>query len=165
MIKIFGITLAVGITIALLITQCAAPPPNQDVESNPLKATVEAYIQTYQERADWEAFLSFYSDSVLMKDILLDLEFQGKEAFAAFYDWPNPAFEKLYPGQKTFELEEVVIQENIAAIRGTFTPFIWKKERQDWAGGFTIWLYFDEGQKIIQQVDYIKYPKRFLPDE
>ena len=75
-----------------------------------------------------------------------------------FYDWPNPAFQKLSPDQLIFTTETLLIQDNQAIIRGHFEPFIWKEERQEWAGDFVFWLYFNEANKIIKQLDYVKYP-------
>ncbi len=143
--------------LAITITNCSAPQSDSD-----LSPVVEDYIRTYQKRKDWTKFLSFYSDSVYMKDVNLGLEFQGKDAFKTFYDWPNPNFKKLNDNQRNFTVEDVVVYQDKAIIRGYFNPFYWKGEIQNWAGPFIIWLYFDETHKIIQQYDYVKYPARFL---
>ena len=123
-----------------------------------LKTRVADYIQTYQERTDWDKLLSFYSDTLHFEDINLGLKMDGIEAFKQFYDWPNPDFQKLIPNQLIFKTEAVLIQRNQAIIRGQFEPFIWKKERQEWAGDFVFWLYFNEDGKIVKQLDYVKYP-------
>lgn len=127
-----------------------------------IEEVVEDYIHTYQERDNWDHFLSLYSDSLMMKDINLNYECQDLAAFAEFYDWPNPDFKKVNASDKTFELEDIVIQDHKAVIRGKFTPFYWKEKLQDWNSSFVIVLYFNEDLRIIQQYDYIKYPTDIL---
>ena len=39
-----------------------------------LETVVNDYIQTYQERTEWEKLCSFYSDTLYFKDINLGLE-------------------------------------------------------------------------------------------
>ena len=143
--------------LLLLVLSC------QNNTDNSLAGIVEDYLQTYQERNDWEKMLAFYSDSIHLEDINLELEFNGKEAFRAFYDWPNPSFQKTSPDQKTFQIEEVTIAGQTAVIRGRLAPFYWEGELQNWPGLFTIWLTFNEDQQIIRQYDFFKYPKSFLP--
>lgn len=123
-----------------------------------IESTVADYIQTYQERTDWEKLVSFYSDTLHFEDINLGLKMEGIEAFKKFYDWPNPDFQKLTPEQLIFKTEAILIQRNQAIIRGHFEPFIWKGERQEWAGDFVFWLYFNKAGKIVEQLDYVKYP-------
>ncbi len=135
----------------------------QNNTDSTLTAVVDDYLQTYQERNDWEKMLSFYSDSIYLEDVNLELEFNGKDAFRDFYDWPNPSFRKTSPQQKTFQIEEVAIHGQTAVIRGRLAPFYWKNDLQNWPGLFTIWLTFNEDQQIIRQYDFFKYPKSFLP--
>lgn len=129
-----------------------------------LQETVERYIQTYQSRTDWPAFLDFYADSVYMEDMNLGLSFKEKKEFAKFYDWPNEAFQKLSTEQNTFILDELTVGENHAIIRGRFQPFYWKGELQQWSGNFLITLYFNSAHKIVRQYDFVRYPKRFLSE-
>ena len=146
-----------AIFIALLVTNCTDNQPNKE-----LSLIVDDYIQTYQEREDWEKLLSFYSDSIYLNDINLGMEFNGIDSFKVFYDWPNSNFKKLSPEQEHFFIDDVIVLENKAIIRGNFNPFYWKGEVQEWAGPFIFCLYFNEDNKIIQQYDYVKYPARFL---
>ena len=134
-------------------------------QSPELRPVVEDYIKTYQERSDWDKMLSFYSDSIVLKDLNFGLEFKGIEAFKGFYDWPNPDFQKLSPDQKSLTVDELVIDGSTAVIRGQFQPFYWKGEQQNWPGGFSIWLHFDKQQKIDQQLAYIIYPASLLPQD
>lgn len=142
---------------------CAAAVTLPSAEpTTSLEEVVEDYIRTYQERKDWNKLLSFYSDSLNFQDVNLGMDFASKSAFEEFYDWPNPDFQKLSPEQKHFEVEDLVVLNNQAIIRGHFNPFYWKGQRQDWADGFVIWLYFNQDQKIIRQYDFVKYPAWIL---
>lgn len=132
------------------------------VQAQSIKKVVDDYIETYRERNDWDKFLSFYDDSVYMKDILLGYECKGLEAFKQFYDWPNANFKKLTPTTKTFEVEDIVIDSKVAIIRGYFNSFYWKHKKMDWPEGFTIWLYFNKEKKINKQLDYLHYPSDIL---
>lgn len=145
--------------LALILTACTQPPMEEQAD---LQSILDAYIQTYQERQDWEAFLAFYSDTLYMKDVNLKVECKDLESFKTFYDWPNPDFKKLFPEQQTFDIDQVLLEQQTAVIRGRFLPFFWKGERQNWAGDFTLWLLFNEEYKIIEQYDYIVYPPEFL---
>ena len=133
-------------------------------EGDQLQQVVDDYIATYQARDDWQGFLSFYSDSLYFLDINLKAEYHDREAFAAFYDWPNPGFKKVTADQLTFEVEDLVVADQTAIIKGRFEPFYWQGELQEWTDLFTIWLHFNDERKIIRQYDFIKYPKAFLPD-
>ena len=139
----------------------AALPPDEDEQ---LLEVVAEYITTYQERKDWDKLLSFYSDSLYFLDINMQMEFTDKAGFMSFYDWPNPNFRKLSPDQKSFLVEDIIVKDRTAVIKGRFQPFYWKDDLREWTDLFTIWLHFNEDLKIIRQYDFIKYPKQFLPE-
>ena len=142
-----------------------APPPTPAPDpTTELQKVVEDYIATYQAREDWEKLLSFYSDSLYFIDINMKYEFHDKAGFMEFYDWPNPQFSKLTPEQKHFLVEDLIIKDHTAIIKGRFQPFYWKGDLKEWTELFTMWLHFDDDYQIIQQYDFIKYPKQFLPE-
>lgn len=133
-----------------------------NLQAQSIQKVVKDYIETYRERNDWEKFLSFYDDSLYMKDISLGYECKSLQAFKEFYDWPNPNFKKVTPDTKTFEVEGLIIKRNTAIIRGYFNSFYWKEQKMNWPEGFTIWLYFDKNKKIIKQLDYLHYPSEIM---
>lgn len=57
------------IAVALVLSYCAS----QGTAAS-LKDKVQDYINTYQQRSDWDHFLSFYADSVHMVDTNLAYE-------------------------------------------------------------------------------------------
>lgn len=150
----------------LALASCTEPKVEAELpdETEQLQQVVEAYITTYQARADWGKLLSFYSDTVYFQDVNLKLEFDTKADFMAFYDWPNPDFSKLSPEQKAFLVEDLIIKDRTAIIKGRFQPFYWQGDLKEWTDLFTIWLHFNEDGKIVRQYDFIKYPKQFLPE-
>lgn len=154
---------AAGITIAAC-EDAASEADSAMPVGEELQQVASDYIATYQARDDWQGFLSFYSDSLYFLDINLKTEFFDREGFASFYDWPNPGFKKVAPDQPTFVVEDLVVANQTAIIKGRFQPFYWQGELQEWTDLFTIWLHFDDDLKIVRQYDFIKYPKAFLPD-
>lgn len=153
------------VSLCVLGFSCEPSSPEQPTDTNEiLRLVVNDYISTYQARDDWHKFLSFYSDSLYFLDVNLRTAFQDKEGFAAFYDWPNPNFEKTAPEQLTFTVEDLIVADHTAIIKGRFLPFYWQGELKEWTELFTIWLHFDDDWKIVRQYDFIKYPKIFLPE-
>ena len=164
--KILMLLLASGLIGLMACSESPAPPmfdPVPDTAAE-LQEVVADYIATYQSRNDWDKFLSFYSDSLYFLDINLKIDFHDKEGFMEFYDWPNPNFRKVTPDQQTFLVEDLIVKDNTAIIKGRFEPFYWKDDLKEWTDLFTMWLHFDDDHKIIRQYDFIKYPKQFLPE-
>ncbi|MEL6657269.1 MAG: nuclear transport factor 2 family protein [Bacteroidota bacterium] len=164
--KILMVCFAIGLLALLACEDASAPPAAESVPdpSAELQKVVEDYIATYQAREDWEKLLSFYSDSLYFIDINMKYEFHDKAGFMAFYDWPNPQFSKLSPEQKHFLMEDLIVKDQTAIIKGRFQPFYWKGDLKEWTDLFTMWLHFNDDHKIIRQYDFIKYPKQFLPE-
>lgn len=150
------------ILLLSVIILCCSGCTNVQTETSPLQDTVDDYIKTYQERNDWEKMLSFYSDSIYLYDPNLQYECNGMEEFKFFYNWPDTNFRKFSPEQANLTVEDLMIEGNKAVLRGRFNPFYWQGQLQDWPGGYTIWLFFNEDQKIIQQYDYIIYPPEII---
>lgn len=124
-----------------------------------LQKIVDNYIQTYQKRADFNKFLSFYSDSILLEDMVGGYRMEGKNAFAEFFDWPNPNFQKLE--EETLMITDKIIDNQQAVLKGYFTPFSWNDQKVE-AMQFTTVLTFDEANKIEHQVDWINYPNNLI---
>lgn len=144
------------ILLSTLLLACG--PSEEEKFEQQVRSRAIDYFATYQQRKDWDKFLSFYHPSITFSDVALRTRTRGIHAFEEFYNWPDSNFQKMSPAQKHLELQDIVTQDSLVVARGHFNPFYWHGEKQEWSGGFTIWLYFDKNLKIRHQVDYIQYP-------
>ncbi|WPP49090.1 nuclear transport factor 2 family protein [Catalinimonas niigatensis] len=142
--------------IIILLTACG--PSEEEKFEQQIRSKAIDYFATYQQRKDWNKFLSFYHPNIAFTDVALSTRTRGIDAFEKFYNWPDSNFQKMNPAQKHLELQDIITQDSLVVARGHFNPFYWHGEKQEWSGGFTIWLYFDKNLKIRHQVDYIQYP-------
>ncbi|MDF9798191.1 hypothetical protein OKW21_003454 [Catalinimonas alkaloidigena] len=143
--------------LPFLLLMACGPSEEEKFEQQVRSRAIE-YFSTYQKREDWNKFLSFYHPKVTFTDAALKTRTRGLEDFKEFYNWPDSNFQKISPAQKHLELQDIITQDSLVVARGHFNPFYWHGEKQEWTGGFTIWLYFDKDLKIRHQVDYIQYP-------
>ncbi|HAA13644.1 MAG TPA: hypothetical protein DCE41_18895 [Cytophagales bacterium] len=144
--------------ISLSFVGCSGPSGTRQL--------AEAYFETYAERDNWEDMLGYYSDSVMFTDVTLKLDLEGKQAFAGFYNWPDDRFEKGNPHGPTLVVESLVTEGLTAVARGYFAPFYWDgvlMGAEPWE--FTIWLEYNEAGLITRQIDMLRYPKAFLPED
>ncbi|MCB0548597.1 MAG: nuclear transport factor 2 family protein [Phaeodactylibacter sp.] len=156
-----GILMLALLMLASACTEKGTPALQQQTER---QAT--AYFQTFSQRTDWEKLLSFYRDDVQFTDTNMRYRAKSIGGFKAFYNWPDPGFEKMSPDQAHLELESLVANDSIAVGRGHFNPFYWHGKLQEWDdASFTIWLYFDQQGKIYKQYDFITYPVELLTGE
>ena len=86
--------------------------------------------------------------------------------FKRFYNWDGEGdnFRKLSPEQEHLTLKTLVANDSVAVGRGTVNPFYYYDELidEEWGMEFTIWLFFDEEQKIKRQIDWIEYAPSVL---
>lgn len=132
---------------------------NQD---SVIKQTVKDYYQTYQERNDFQKFLSFYDEEMILEDIIFGEKINGLEKFEEFFDWENPKFKKL--SEKTLIVQEQIFDKNKVVTKGYFTPFKWGDYECE-SMNFTTILTFNENGKIIKHVDWINYPSTLIDYE
>ena len=120
----------------------------------------------YADRDDWEGFISLYSDDMAFQDIILRNSLRGKNAFKAFYNWPDTLFSKHPDYPETLVLQELVSNDSVAVGKGYFTPFYYAGALyEDWEHmRFTMILHFDHQGKIVKHVDWIEYPPSFLKE-
>ena len=128
------------------------------------EVSAQVFFKTYADRSDWEGFLSLYDEDMIFQDIILRKNLQGKEAFRAFYNWPDSLFSKHPDYPKTLVLEELVANDGAAVGKGYFTPFYYAGVLyEDWEHmRFTMILHFNEKGKITKHVDWVEYPPAFL---
>ena len=139
----------------LLLLLCSC----QQKENLLIQEKTKEYYRTYQERSDFQKFLSFYDDHVVMEDIILGERKNGKKEFADFFDWSNPDFSKT--DSLALIITNQLFQENQVLTQGYFTPFKWGEQHFE-AMHFTTILTFNAKGKIIKQVDWINYPSTLI---
>ena len=120
---------------------------------------VTEFYSVYSERQDFEKFIEFYNEDIVLEDIITGERIEGKENLKSFFDWNNPDFELL---EKTsLVVSDIIIDRKKAVIKGYFTKFSWGGYEFD-AMHFTTLLTFNESGKIIHQVDWINYPSSLV---
>lgn len=144
--------------LLILIGLSACGPSEEEKFEQRIRERAIDYFATYQQREDWDKFLGFYHPQLTFEDVALKTRTRGLDDFKDFYNWPDSNFQKINPQQKHIELQDLVTQDSLVVARGHFNPFYWHGEKQEWTGGFTIWLYFDKNLRIRHQVDHIQYP-------
>ena len=127
--------------------------------SNQLEPLIQEYIQVYQERSDFDAFLSYYAEDMIIEDMITGYRVEGKKGFAEFFNWPDPRFESRHPN--TYEVETLIIDGQKVTIQGYFTPFSWDGQEVE-AMQFVTILFFNDKNKIIKHVDWINYPNSLI---
>jgi len=132
--------------------------------SNPsnLSKIVDNYQSTHAQRADIVSLMGFYSDEIVLKDMINGEKIEGKPSLEIFFDWNNPAYKKLH--SKTLIVEENLFEGNKVVSKGYFTPFKWGETEYE-AMHFTTILTFNSSGKIIKQIDWINYPNNLVDYE
>lgn len=133
-----------------------------DVDKERIDQIVEDYSTVYSDRIDFDKFLSFYSDSIVLEDIVNGDKLRGKRALKDFFNWNNRAFKKISP--YNLVVEQKIIEGNTAVLKGYFTKFKWG-ESEFGPMYFTTMLTFDDSGKIIKQLDWVNYPKELIACE
>lgn len=137
----------------LCIGACKYQPDND------MAQTIDAYLATYAERQDFESFLSFYSEDVVLEDIISGERIVSKSALKDFFDWNNPAYHKIE--ESTLIVQSITIEKNKAVVEGYFTAFKWGDsvfEAMHFVSMFTL----NDKNKITQQTDWINYPNTLV---
>lgn len=126
-----------------------------------VRSTAQKYFETFADRTEWDTLCSFYREDVHFKDIMLQLDLDSLWRFKRFYKWDEEGdrFKKMFPEQEHLDLQSLVVDGNTAVGRGHINPFYYDGVLIDpeWGMEFTIWLYFDENLKIIEQIDWMEY--------
>ena len=137
---------------SLFLNSCTSTEPD-------ISDTTKEYYSTYQERSDFDKFLNFYDENMVLEDIMLGERMVGKAAFASFFDWNNPKFQKLEA--IALFVEQQIIQGKHVVTQGYFTSFKWG-DTEVGTMYFTTILTFNDNGKIIKHVDWINYPNELV---
>jgi hypothetical protein len=145
--------LTLYILIGIILCSCAFESENN------LEEIVDDFYQTYSERQDFDKFIDFYDESILLKDMINGDSIAGKEELKIFFDWNNPDFEK--NDISSVIVNEKIVHDNKIVIQGYFTSFKWRDTKFE-AMHFATVLTFNKAGKIIEQVDWINYPTNLV---
>jgi hypothetical protein len=116
---------------------------------------VEEYYETFNKRQDFNKFLSFYDEKVILEDIVNGDRVIGRKELTNFFDWNNPNFKSL--DSNSLIIESIIIDNKTSVIKGYFSRFQWGNSEFE-SMHFTTILTFNESKKIVKQVDWINYP-------
>jgi len=119
-----------------------------------IKRIAHAYFDVYAERKDFDYFMSFYDESVVLEDIVYGFLASDKNAVKQFFNWSDPKFSAL--NNKALVVNQLLIENGQVVAEGYFTRFIYNEQTLGpWR--FIIRLTFNEKGKITHQVDWINY--------
>ncbi len=139
--------------MAFSLLACTSEP------QHPVEKIADRYYETYNRRENIDDLLAFYSDSLVLEDMITGDVIRGKEELRQFFDWPNEQFKLVT--SNTLIVTDRVIGEDQVAYSGYFEPFMWGELRFE-SMHFTMLLTFDEAGKIIHDKDWINYPNNLL---
>ena len=150
---------AVIAVLCVLIFSCGSPSSE---ESNCELSS--AYFEHYAQRTDWDSFLERYAADVVFEDVILCKHLDGRNAFSAFYDWPDSLFLKHPDYPATLVLKQLECSDSTAVGTGYFNPFYYSGHlfSDTMHMRFTIWLEFNQSGQIVHQSDFIEYPPEIL---
>lgn len=140
-------------TILLTLAACQ---PTQNID---IQKLASSYYQQYQLRNDFQKFLAYYDQNVILLDMISGDRIVGIAQLEEFLDWENPNFKKLET--KTLIIEEQIIEGQTVVTSGYFTPFEWGAYKFP-SMYFTFILTFNDQGKIVKQRDWINYPNELL---
>ena len=124
-------------------------------EESSIDKIVEDYYKTFNKRQDFNKFLSFYDEKIILEDIINGDRVIGKKELRDFFDWNNPNFKSL--DSNSLIIENIIIDKNTSVVKGYFSRFQWGHSEFE-SMHFTTILTFNESKKIVKQVDWINYP-------
>ncbi|PWL37570.1 hypothetical protein DKG77_14780 [Flagellimonas aquimarina] len=140
--------------VIILMVVCSCT--NKD---NSINETVKEYYETYQDRNDFEKFLGFYDEKIVLEDIINADRIVGKKALEDFFDWNDPGYKKI--AADALVIYEQTIEGNRVVTSGYFNEFLWGGNTFE-AMHFVTILTFNRSGKIIKQVDWINYPSNLV---
>lgn len=120
---------------------------------------INEYYQTYQERKNFDKFLSFYDENIILEDIVSGDRIDGIEAFKQLFDWENPDF--VLTDSVALVVTNQIIDKNMVSTQGYFTSFTWSGTLIE-AMQFSTILELNNKGKIVKQTDWINYPSTLI---
>ena len=114
---------------------------SHNIEENENTTIVSTYYEIYQERTDFNKFMDFYDEAVVLEDMINGDRIIGKEKLREFFNWNNPDFQLV--GDKALIIKDQIIEDQKVVTTGHFTAFKWQDFAVE-AMNFTTILYFNE---------------------
>ena len=146
-------TLLIGIGVLALLG-CSSLNDSSKVTS----LTMQSYFETYRQRSDFNGFMDFYADDVVVQDIVYGNELAGKSEVKAFFDWNRGQFE-LLDGKDILKITRQTLEAQTVVTEGYFHRFRFNDQTLGpWR--FVMIHELDDDSKIIKQVDWINYTPR-----
>ncbi|MAZ86041.1 MAG: hypothetical protein CL693_00135 [Cellvibrionaceae bacterium] len=146
-------TLLIGIGVLALLG-CSSLNDSSKVTS----LTMQSYFETYRQRSDFNGFMDFYADDVVVQDIVYGNELAGKSEVKAFFDWNRGQFE-LLDGKDILTITRQTLEAQTVVTEGYFHRFRFNDQTLGpWR--FVMIHELDDDSKIIKQVDWINYTPR-----
>ncbi|MEZ4972811.1 MAG: nuclear transport factor 2 family protein [Cyclobacteriaceae bacterium] len=136
----------------LVLVSCSGPSVNT-------RQVVTDYCEVYQAHDDFEKFMEFYDDKVVLEDMINGDRIEGKEDLRSFFNWTNPDLQPI--GEDFMIIRETIVDGSKAAVKGYFAPFRYGESEFE-AMQFTTILTFNDAGKIVRHVDWINYPNTLV---
>ncbi len=128
----------------------------QQLSAN-VEQLAQQYFTLYTKREDFDSFMAFYDDNVVLEDIVYGNHIADKKALRRFFNWTDPKFSMI--SEHNLVLEKMIVDRYEVVATGYFPVFNYDdKPLGPWR--FIIHLTFNEQGKIIHQVDWINYTPR-----
>ncbi|KZN28715.1 hypothetical protein N480_08090 [Pseudoalteromonas luteoviolacea S2607] len=147
----------------LLVFLCACNVTPKSESAITLSEVAKQYVTAYQKRENFDEFLSYYDENVVLEDMLYGIRVNNKREFAEFFNWAAGDF-KVLNNAPTFVVTQQVIdeQQRTIVLYGSFNPFVYNTNQLGpWR--FTTLLKLNEDGLIYYQQDWINYfPRSFI---
>lgn len=141
-------------TLLFLLISCG-----QTLSKSDLQHTIDDYYSTYQQRTDFDKFLTFYDADIILEDMISGTRVIGIEDFKTFFDWNNPNFK--LQDSLALRITDQTITSNRIFTSGYFTSFSWNGTTIETMQFYTI-LHINEEGNIERQIDWINYPTNLI---
>lgn len=138
----------------IIILSCSS-----NIKKTKIDKIAKEYYVLYQERTDFEKFMSFYDENVILEDIISGERIIGKDSLMNFFNWNHSGFEKIE--SNSLVILDQIIKGDKVITRGYFTEFKWQNSKIE-AMNFITVLIFNDSNKIVKQIDWINYPTSIL---
>ncbi len=118
----------------------------------------EKYFETYTLRNDFNRFKSFYNDTILYENVVLQTglnKISTNELINTNFSWNDK--QMVYQNGKILEVESMISNDTLIVASGKFLPYLYQGMQVP-EMKFSTWLYLDKNKKIKKQIDWFNYP-------
>lgn len=118
----------------------------------------EKYFELYAARKDFDAFKSFYNDTIEYENVVLQTglaPISSQDLILNNFSWND--HQMVYENSKVLTVNQLVSNDTMIVADGFFNPYEYQGMKIP-AMKFTTWLFLDHNQKIKKQIDWFNYP-------